>query len=166
MPNYRRYYVSGRPVFVTLVAHERRPWLVSSVEILRDSWTRVKECSSFRHLAHVVMPDHLHWLFEPAKDGNFSAIVGAFKRDVTWRMKEAGTSGPLWQSRFYDHLIRDDTDFARHVDYIHYNPVKHGISTDAGDCPHSSFSSWIKRGMYTPDWGRSTPAEIADWNLE
>jgi len=112
------------------------------------------------------MPDHLHWLFEPAEDGDFSAIVSAFKRDVTWRMKEAGTSGPLWQSRFYDHLIRDDTDFVRHLDYIHYNPVKHGLVTDAGGYPHSSLSSWIERGMYTRDWGRSTPAEIVDWNLE
>lgn len=111
------------------------------------------------------MPDHLHWLFEPWT-ANFSVIVAAFKRGLTWRMKSMGESRPLWQARFYDHLIRDEADFHRHLDYIHYNPIKHGYCSVPGDWAHSSFSSWLARGAYPDDWGRQAPDNLRDMNLE
>lgn len=164
MPNYRRYYRPGL-VFVTLVTHCRRPWLVEHAVQVSASMRRARDKHPFRHHAHVVLPDHLHWLFEPA-DTNFSAVVAAFKRDLTWALKAGGVTGLLWQDRFYDHLIRDDGDLHRHLDYIHYNPVKHGHCARPADWPYSSFHAWRERGAYAGDWGNHEPADVADMQLD
>lgn len=172
MPNYRRHYVPGHAVFVTLVTFGRRPWLKEPLnrEILLSAMHRVKDKHPFRHLAHVIMPDHMHWLFAPDEQrANFSAIVAAVKRDVTWRLKEQGKpADPLWQNRFYDHVIRDANDFERHLDYIHFNPVKHGLVSDPGEYLWSSFPEWRQRGVYHADWGvlDTPPASIANMDLE
>ena len=168
MSIYRRYYLPDRTVFVTIVTHQRSPWLgdPARVETLRASMQRVKELHPFQHCAHVILPDHLHWMFRPIATATFSDIVAAVKRDVTWRLKEQGMQGPLWQKRFYDHLIRDDRDFASHLDYIHYNPVRHGLTNAAADYPHSSFVQWLQRGVYDVDWGLMEPHSLTGWNLE
>jgi len=164
MPDYRRHYLAA-PVFVTLVTHQRHPWLVEHVAQISASMQRVRARHPFRYLAHVALPDHLHWLFEAA-DGNFSAVVAAFKRDVTWSLKALGKPTPLWQNRFYDHIVRDENDLHRHLDYIHYNAVKHGHCTRPGDWPHSSYAAWQARGAYPPDWGTIMPHSLAGMNLE
>lgn len=173
MPNYRRYYLPHRPVFVTLVTHARQPWLTTNENIawLRICWQRVKTQHPFRHIAHVILPDHIHWLFEPTGESNFSAIVAAFKRDVTWSVKRdhVGKGLPtnrLWQARFYEHLIRDQEDLNRHLDYIHYNPVKHGLVMRPTDYPYSSLVSWQQRGFYDEQWGEREPLTIQTMNLE
>lgn len=171
MPNYRRHYVPGHAVFVTLVTFERRPWLTEpdNRETLLSAMHRAKARHSFDHVAHVILPDHLHWMFIPGKQANFSVIVAAVKRDVTWRMKEKGEAdSPLWQNRFYDHVIRDENDFARHLDYIHFNPVRHGVAVSPGSYAWSSFSSWCEKGVYPLDWGETgnIPESIRDMNLE
>lgn len=147
----------------------RRPWLADSERVawLLNAMRRVKTFHPFRHIAHVVMPDHFHWILEP-RDADFSSIVGAVKRDVTWRLKEVGGNGlpPYWQSRFFDHVIRDERDLQRHLDYIHFNPVKHGVATGPAEYPHSSFTEWCKRGVYEPGWGRTEPAELRAMHLE
>lgn len=173
MPNYRRYYLAGHPVFVTLVTRQRRPWLGSpdATEMLLAAMRKVRERQPYQHLAHVVMPDHLHWLLHPA-DGNFSRMVAAVKRDVTWRMKDTAVGQQafadlgLWQPRFYDHVIRDDDDLARHLDYIHYNPVKHGHAAAPGEWPASSFRAWVERGHYPAEWGARAPDSIRSLELE
>jgi putative transposase len=168
MPNYRRYRIPGRPVFVTIVTHGRNPWLESDTNVARlleaIRWAKTKY--PFRHLAHVILPDHLHWLFLPEDVGRYPELVGAIKRDTTWRMKEAGLTGPFWQHRFYDHVIRDDEDFARHLDYIHYNPVKHGYAARTLDYGRSSFAEWVKRDVYAPDWGSVETERIRGMGLE
>ena len=171
MPNYRRHYVPGHAVFVTLVTFERRPWMEDPLnrEVLLSAMHRVKDKHPFRHFAHVIMPDHMHWLFAPGEPTDFSVIVAALKRDVTWRLKEQGKlDGPLWQNRFYDHVIRDENDFARHLDYIHFNPVKHGVAVSPCSYAWSSFSSWCEKGVYPPDWGKTgnIPESIRNMNLE
>lgn len=164
MPNYRRYYLPG-PVFVTIVTHQRRPWLIDMVEDVSRSMHFSQSKYPFRHLAHVVLPDHIHWLFEP-RVKNFSFVVASFKRDLSWRMKSRGEIQPFWQARFHDHIIRDEGDFYRHIDYIHFNPVKHGYCAHPADWQHSSFSSWLARGTYDDDWGRQAPENLRDMNLE
>ena len=106
-------------------------------------------------------------MFTP-EDANFSIIVAAVKRNVTARLKERGGAGfpPYWQSRFYDHVIRDEDDFWRHLDYIHFNPVKHGVTAASADHPHSSFQEWCNRGVYEADWGQKEPDDIARMSLE
>lgn len=168
MPGYRRFDPDGRAVFVTVVTHGRQPLLARDAEreLLLEAMRRVKRIHPFRHLAHVVLPDHFHWLFVPAR-ATMSAVVGAVKRDLSWRLKEqAGRVPPFWQQRFYDHIIRDEKDFERHLHYIHFNPVKHGVTDSVAAYRHSSFQAWVQRGVYAPDWGRAEPAEITRLDLE
>ena len=165
MPNYRRHYLPV-PVFVTLVTHHRQPWITGSTEPVFEAMRRTKALYPFQHFAHVLLPDHIHWLFEPAGSANFSTIVATLKRDITWRMKECGVTERLWQARFYDHLIRDEADLQRHLDYIHFNPVKHGYCLRPQDWPHSSFHAWMQRGAYPANWGETAPGHIADMALE
>lgn len=167
MPNYRRYPLPGHPVFLTIVTHDRRPWLGndSCIEILLASMRWAKTRYPFRHLAHVVLPDHMHLMLLP-NQGRCSDLVGAIKRDTTWRLKESGLLGPFWQNRFYDHIIRDDEDFGRHLDYLHYNPVKHGYVSSVADYRWSSFLEWVQREVYPKDWGSVAPEGIQDMDLE
>lgn len=164
MPNYIRYYLPSHPVFITVATHRRRPWLAvpEHADQTMAAMRKVKLQYPFRHLAHVLMPDHLHWMLNPA-DGDFSRIVAAVKREVSWRMRPTAS---LWQPRFHDHVIRDDTDFQRHLDYLHYNPVKHGYAARAADWPFSSFHSWLARGRYESDWGAAEPDHIRDLALD
>lgn len=168
MPNDRRRYVDGHPVFVTIVTHRRRTWLahVAQAGIPLDSMRRIRALHPFRHLAHVIMPDHVHWIFIP-ESSDFSCVVGALKRDVTWRLKAHGGNGlpPYWQDRFYDHVIRDDADLRRHLDYVHFNPAKHGVARPA-EYGFSSFGEWVRRGMYEPDWGSAISDEVRQMDLE
>jgi len=168
MPNYRRLYVAGHPVFVTAVTRRREPWLASGehVEMVLAAMRWAKSKYPFRHLAHVVLPDHLHWIFLPEDVGRYSELVGAVKREVTWRLKETGLTGPFWQARFYDHVIRDDEDYGRHLDYVHFNRVKHGLVDRAADYRWSSFEEWVKRGFYPADWGTAAPDRIRHMDLE
>lgn len=168
MPNYRRYYLSGLPIFVTVVTVDRRPWLAdhAHVQLLIDSMHWAKTKYPFRHIAHVILHDHLHWMLLPNPETNFSKVLAATKRDVTWRLKDLGFSPPFWQERFYDHVIRDEDDFKRHLDYIHFNPVKHGYVSRPADYHWSSFSEWVKRGVYDADWGSIEPDSIKQMNLE
>jgi putative transposase len=166
MPNYRRHYLP-HPVFVTLVTHRRHPWMTGpALEIVKQSMHRAHALHPFRHFAHVLLPDHLHWLFALEHEANFSALVSTFKRDVAWRLKERGEVGPFWQARFHDHIIRDQDDLHRHLDYIHYNPVKHGRCERPLDYPHSSFHAWLERGHYTRDWGEAEPRHLTALDLE
>ena len=91
------------------------------------------------------------------------------KREVSWRWREKERSKSavrLWQLRFYDHVIRDEQDLARYLDYIHLNPVKDGLVTCAHNYPWSSFAEGCKRGMYSPEWRVMEPEDIADMDLE
>ena len=147
MPNYRRFYLPAALVFVTMITQNRKPWLTQNTDLVLNSMRNVKQHYAFRHIAHVIMPDHIHWLFEPEVN-NFSKIVAAFKRDVTWALKSVATN-EKWQKRFFDHVIRNEDDLKCHLDYIHYNPVKHGLVDDPFKYKNSSIHEWKKRGEYS-----------------
>jgi putative transposase len=112
------------------------------------------------------MPDHLHCIWTlPPGDAHFATRWRLIK---TWFTKHcdpalrtlpnparvAKREQALWQHRYWEHLLRDETDFIRHVEYIHYNPVKHGHVAAAGDWPYSSFHRYVEAGLYSADWGR------------
>jgi REP-associated tyrosine transposase len=88
------------------------------------------------------------------------------KRDATWRLKRTGLAGPFWQNRFYDHVIRDEEDLGRHLDYVHFNPVKHGCASRAAEYRWSSFPEWVKKETYPDTWGSMEPDRIRDLDLE
>ena len=167
MPRYRRFYLPNHPVFVTVVTHQRQPWLgdAENAQRLLAAMREVKQLHPYRHLAHAILPDHFHWLFEP-DNTDFSKVVQAVKLNMTWGLKRGGAQGPFWQNRFLDHLIRDEQDLHNHLDYIHYNPVKHFLSENPESYPHTSFAEWRKRGHYEPGWGHTEPPAIQSMNPE
>ena len=167
MADYRRSKISGGTYFFTVVAHERRPVLTTEAvrTALREAIQQARTTLPFQIDAWVLLPDHLHciWIL-PEGDANFSARWAIIKRHVSSRCVSSIKSSvsdsrlrrnerPFWQRRFWEHQIRDDADMARHVDYIHWNPAKHGLVRVVKDWPHSSFHKYVARGVYTNDWG-------------
>ena len=160
---YRRSRIANAPYFLTLTLRDRRlTLLVDHIDVLRDAFAEAKRAKPFTTKAIVVLPDHLHWLCElPPDDADFSTRVRLIKRHFTRQLLGRGVpltadsrgEYRLWQRRFWEHTIRDEKDFERHVDYIHFNPVKHGLAGAVMDWPHSSFHRFVQEGLRPLDWG-------------
>jgi len=163
MSDYRRVYVPGGTYFFTVVTAGRRPWLQSpgALAALRHAMRATRYRRPFDTLAIVVLPDHLHtiWVL-PENDHDFSIRWKTVKQRCTNALRRSGLQPPFWQPRFWEHLIRDETDLRRHVDYIHYNPVKHGCCAMAADWTASSFHRFVEDGVYPRDWGG--PVDLID----
>lgn len=158
MPNFRRYYVPDAIIFVTCVTQDRGPYLISKrdIDLFLETIAKVKEIHPFDLLAYVILPDHFHGLIRVDDlSGNFSSVMHSIKRNFTLNYKKAHNiqaTISLWQSRFWDHVIRDEQDLERHMDYIHWNPVKHGYVSTPESWAYSSFQEWVDRGYYQPGW--------------
>ena len=164
----RRYYLPNAIVFITQVVYERAPVFADpqQVELLRATLRQVKALHPFGMVGYVFLPDHLHLLLQPTGQSTFSDIMRALKLNFTLQYKaQQGISGPLrfWQKGFWDHIIRDEDDFRRHLDYIHYNPVRHGLVTRPEDWPNSSYTAWQARNVYPPRWGWSLPDTLCTY---
>jgi putative transposase len=163
MPDYRRNRVPGGTYFFTVALHDRRSdLLVTHIDALRDAVRRVRAKSPFHIDAWVVLPEHMHCLWTlPEGDSDFSErwrmIKTFFSRSLprteplSSAMAERGERG-IWQRRFWEHTIRDDRDYAAHMDYTHFNPVKHGLAQHPADWPFSSFRRCVTAGIYPADW--------------
>ena len=148
MVRYRRNFVSGGTFFFTATLADRRSCaLVEYIGLLRRALRTVRHERPFSIDAVVVLPDHLHIIMTlPPHDADFSGRWKRFKSLFTRLAVAQGFACTrnrrgeyaLWQRRFWEHTIRDETDFARHIDYIHYNPVKHGLVPQVCDWPYSS----------------------------
>jgi putative transposase len=182
MSNYRRNFVPGGTFFFTVVTHERRPILVTEIgrKSLREAIQNVRERHPFEIVALVLLPDHLHTVWTlPANDSDYSSRWGLIKERFTREfMNRGGSEGTstisrssqreraVWQRRFWEHTCRDEIDLKRCVDYLHWNPVKHGLARAVADYPWSTFHRFVREGEYEPNWGRdlSFPVPIgAGW---
>jgi putative transposase len=170
---YRRARVAGATGFFTVGLAKRRgaPLLVERIDALGAALRAVQARHPFQMDAVVVLPDHLHCVWSlPDGDTDYSTrwglIKAAFSRTVERGERRSqsrikrGERG-IWQRRFWEHRIRDDDDLARHMDYTHWNPVKHGHVSHVADWPHSSFRRHVARRVYPLDWGGGGPIEIA-----
>ena len=146
MKSLRRFIIPNATYFLTLVTHLREPLLLHDPNLFWESW------DTDGLLAWVLLPDHLHLIVAPGTD-SVSDVMHRFKTRYSRRYRDRYRSGSVWQSRFWDHVIRDESDMNRHLDYIHYNPVHHGIVTDPFVYSHSSLRKWHESGHYTRDWG-------------
>jgi len=120
--------------------------------------------------AVVILPDHIHCIWTlPEGDDDFSTrwklLKGYFSKGMNTPLKHEGTKA-VWQPRFWEHLIRDETDMNRHLDYIHYNPVKHGYAQSPGDYGFSSFARHVRCGRYHQDWGKTVPESVEGLEIE
>jgi putative transposase len=174
MRRYIRSDIPGATYFFTLTLQDRSArWLVDHVAELRACVAQVKMRHPFEIEAMVVLPEHLHALWRlPADDADFSTRWMLVKQGFTRRLCDAGAldgagaqarrgkgERSIWQRRFWEHQIRDEEDFSRHVDYIHFNPVKHGWVLRARDWPYSSLHRYVRDGRVPADWGISAAIE-------
>lgn len=164
MTNYRRAKIAGATYFFTVNCAQRQGnhMLVENIDLLRQVVRKVKKDHPFTIDAMVVLPEHLHCIWTlPHDDANYKTrwalIKAGFSRRIALgenrsesRIKR-GERG-IWQRRYWEHLIRDDLDFRRHVDYIHWNPVKHGWVDRVNQWPYSSFHTYVKQGICPSDW--------------
>ncbi len=173
MTNIRRYPTHRAPIFITAVTANREPYLLSNEnkQLLLDVIREVKLQHGFVMLGYAILDDHFHFLINP-NDADISKIMQSIKLRFTRRyIKQTASMEKqpisLWQRRFWDHLIRDEDDFQRHLDYIHYNPVKHGIVKSASEYMFSSFRVYVERRAYDLDWGvGEAPQQIDNMNFE
>jgi putative transposase len=170
MVGYRRNLVSGGTYFFTVTLADRRSTiLVDHVGALRAAFRQARCERPFALEAIVVLPDHLHAILTlPQADSDFPGrwrrIKGYFSTSIinlgapVTRHNNGDLA--LWQRRYWEHTIRDETDFERHVDYIHFNPVKHRLVPHVRDWPHSSFHLYVREGILPLDWAADTSESV------
>ena len=168
MSHYRRANQAGATYFFTVVTYQRRTFLCNDDVLLalRCAIDKTRAQYPFTIDAWVILPDHMHTIWTlPPDDADFAIRWQLIKRYVTLACGAAlhrpnlmtpskikHRESTLWQRRYWEHQIRDDEDYAKHMDYVHFNPVKHGLVQSAVDWPHSSFHRYMKQGIYTKDW--------------
>jgi len=167
---YRRNRVPGASYFFTATLRNRQSdVLVRHADALRVAFREARDVRPFTIDAIVVLPDHLHTIWTlPADDHDYPARWKAVKSGFTHAVRAAGEplqrslkgEYDLWQRRYWEHTLRNDDDVARHLDYIHFNPVKHGLVERVVDWPHSSFHRYVERGVYSADWGISAHVDM------
>jgi REP-associated tyrosine transposase len=172
--NYRRLYIPGATHFFTVNLLDRTSDLLTqNIDKLRLAFAKVKVKFPFTIDAIVILPDHIHAIFTlPNGDTDYSTRWRLIKYHFSYQFtryepisaaRERKLERGIWQRRFWEHTIRNQNDFNRHVDYIHYNPVKHGYVNNAADWPHSSLHRF--KGNQTPSWDLNTSARFDDQNF-
>ena len=170
MTNYRRNFIAGGSFFFTVNLAERRLRLLTdNIEKLRAAFRETRRHHPFEIAAMVVLPDHLHTIWTlPDSDAEFATrwtlIKSAFSRGLAIderisRSRASKGERGIWQRRYWEHTIRDQNDLVRHIDYIHINPVKHGLVKRVKDWPYSSFHRMVTLGLYPEDWA----GDVADY---
>jgi putative transposase len=174
MPNYRRMHQKGGIYFFTvnLLARQNNTLLTTHIEALRAAIKYTKTNHPFIIHAWVVLPEHMHCIWEPPEnDDDFATrwrlIKSHFSKAISNTeyqspvRKKRGERG-IWQRRFWEHCIRDEIDYRQHMDYIHYNPVKHGYVVKPRDWPYSTFQHCVNDGLYDLDWGEGVQTIAVD----
>ncbi|MES9941838.1 MAG: transposase [Candidatus Thiodiazotropha sp. 6PLUC2] len=179
MSNYKRYPVAGGIYFFTVVTFNRRPLFADPLarQCLRNAILETGQKMPFTTLGFCLLPDHLHCIWSlPEGDSDFSLRWNRVKGKFSKRYLAAGGIDggaclsrrkrgevAIWQRRFWEHSIRDESDLTRHLDYLHYNPVKHGLVGGVGDWPWSTFHRFVSDGTYPVDWcGNGICDEVMD----
>jgi putative transposase len=173
MVRYRRNFIPGGTFFFTVtLANRRSTALVDHIGAVRSAFRAARRARPFSIDAIVILPDHLHAILTlPANDADFSGRWRRIKGHFSGALLEAGVhlkrrpNGDLalWQRRFWEHTIRDENDFARHVDYVHFNPVKHGLASRVRDWPFSSFHRYVRDGLLPDDWAGDARNDGSDF---
>jgi putative transposase len=164
MPDYRRNRIEGGCYFFTVNLLERKhnQFLVNRIDILRDVVKRVRNLHPFHIDGWVILPDHMHCIWTlPSGDDDYPMRMRLIKTFFSKKIPntEYRSSIPhrkgergIWQRRYWEHTIRDENDYSAHMDYLHYNPVKHGYVEKVMDWPFSTFRHHVQNGLYPENW--------------
>jgi putative transposase len=163
--DYRRALHKGGTYFFTVNCLQRKDndCLVRNISLLREVIAKVKQSHPFKIHAWVVLPEHMHCVMElPEGDADFTKrwmlIKMLFSRGIPKNERRSKTrvgrrERGIWQRRYWEHLIKSEKDYQAHMDYVHINPVKHGLVKKVKDWPYSTFHKLVEQGVYTQDWG-------------
>jgi len=163
--DYRRVWYPGGTYFFTvnLLQRKANDLLVRHIDELRTVVKGVKARHPFKIHAWVVLPEHMHCVIElPPDDADYATRLMLIKMRFSKALPQTERRSAvrisrrergIWQRRYWEHLIRDEADYRAHLDYIHYNPVKHGLVKTVKDWPYSTFHHWVKQGVYSLAWG-------------
>jgi len=167
MVQYRRAQCKGGTYALTFTLNERGSDLLTRhFDAFKQSYEWVKQQRPFETVAIVVLPDHVHVVWTlPPDDGDYSLRIRLIKRLFTRSLMKAGVilkkrnngERSCWQRRFWEHLVRDDDDLQDHVNYIHFNPVKHGFVGSVKDWPYSSFHRYVREKRLAMNWAVGSP---------
>lgn len=162
---YKRYYVKNAMVFLTIVTAKRCPFLLNHVELIKKSLYTAKFKFKFEIFALVILPEHIHLIIKSSIQDDYPGIVKAFKSYFSRNFDVKNISNyvlppskakkgekNIWQSRYWAHVILDENDLYKHLDYVHYNPIKHGHVDKAKDWKYSTFHKFVKLGYYEDNW--------------
>ncbi|WP_347332518.1 REP-associated tyrosine transposase [Marinimicrobium locisalis] len=161
MSSYRRNFLPGGTFFFTVTLADRRAdWLVRHVDVLREVVKAVRQRSPFLIDAWVVLPEHIHAVWTlPHLDTDYPGRWREIKKQFSKMVRalegpdQVPDAGALWQRRYWEHTIRSEGDYRAHIDYAHFNPVKHGWVDRVVDWPYSTFHRAVRAGLYPEDWG-------------
>jgi putative transposase len=180
MSRYLRYFVPGAMYFFTVVTHQRRGILATDLgrACLHNALETIRTRWPFDLTAIVLLPDHLHTVWTmPLGDAHYPRRWRRLKEEFTEAFLQGGgqegtvsasrrkrKERGIWQRRYWEHTLDDESDFERHMDYIHYNPVKHGFVKCPRDWPYSSFHRLVKEKIYAENWGcvENGPLDFSD----
>ena len=162
---YKRVFLDGYDYFITVVTYERNPILIEKIPLLRESFKYAKSKFVFDIDAVVILPDHFHMIIRVDRAEDYPKIVGSIKRYFSKKcnpvfyehltQSQSRTNQgykPVWQKRFYEHTIRDEKEYRTRLDYIHFNPVKHGYVNVVKQWQYSSFNKFVGKGVYDENW--------------
>ncbi len=162
MVKYRRAHCNNPDAlyFITYVTKERNHYFKNRTDFVNQwiAWKETSDKANAELYAFVFLPDHSHIILRQGQR-SFSESMRMFKRRSNWFILPEG--GTIWQPRFWEHLIRDDKDLQKHADYIHYNPVRHGLVKRPRDYPYSSFKLFVKRELYADNWADDIEIKLA-----
>ena len=178
MPHYKRLFLEQyKYVFITIVTYNRTPLLTENVEILKNSIKKAHSKYNFKIFAICIMPEHLHMIIKLDNIHDYPKIIYSIKYYFSKYTKiskvelseskiKKGEKG-IWQRRYWEHTIRDESDLYKHLDYIHFNPIKHNLVKSLKDYKYSTFKNFVKIGLYDGNWcNYEDKNKILDLNFE
>ena len=177
--NYRRAFVPNGYLHIIITSYDRKPIFIENIDILRTAFKNTKTIYEFEIIAICVLPNHIHLILHPHNTEQyphiFSSINLFFSRNVG-RVRPSDNlkigyknkrEKGIFQRRYWEHTIRDENELNNHINYIHYNPVKHGYAKSVKDWEYSSFHKFVKNGLYDINWGSNTNIkELIDLDFE
>jgi len=163
--NYRRVFIKNTQIFITIVTNKRRKILIDNIDLLRQSFKFAKEKNKFDIEAIVILPEHIHMIIKPAEIDKYPEIIKLIKTYFSRNMDadKINDYNPsksrvnkkekdIWQRRYWEHTIKSEEDLFRHIDYIHFNPIKHGVVKRLDEWKFSTFKKYVKLNFYDKNW--------------
>jgi len=175
--NYKRVFIPNSYVHLIIVAYDRKDIFIKNIELLRNAFIDAKKYFNYEIVAICVLPNHIHVILNPDNIIEYPKIITSIKyyfsknynvgvETPTYGYINKGEKG-IFQRRYFEHTICSQDELNNHINYIHYNPVKHEYVQYVKDWEYSSFHKFVENNLYDINWGSSTDIEnIKNLELE